>query len=231
MSQTRKYIPLAVLLLATAGCGAGGSMGAEAGGASKQDYGATKQMVVDILHSPEGKTAVEQMLQDPTMKQKIVVSETDIGKAVQQTLESNSSKSFLSQQLKDPTFAAALAKAVQPELNDLQKQLMKDPAYQKDMLILLKSPEFTKNVQDLLQTPQFRGAIMKIMTEALQTPSFRMQFQDSLKKAVAESMQASGGKSKGSGESSGGGGGESGGGGGDSSGGGGDSSGGGQSQQ
>lgn len=218
MGQSRKYIPLAVLLLATAGCGAGGSMGADAsGGASQQGYGATKQMVVDILHSPEGKTAVEQMLQDPSMKQKIIVSETDIGKAVQQTLESSSGKSFLSQQLKDPTFAAALAKAVQPELTDLQKQLMKDPAYQQDMLVLLKSPEFTKNLQDLLQTPQFRGNIMKIMTEALQTPSFRMQFQDSLKKAVAESMQSSGGKSKGSGESSGGGGdsggGESGGGG------------------
>ncbi|GMA50425.1 hypothetical protein GCM10025857_17820 [Alicyclobacillus contaminans] len=39
---------------------------------------------------------------------------------------------------------------------------------------------------------------MKIMTEALQTPSFRMQFQDALKAAVAESMpQAGGGQGQG----------------------------------
>lgn len=211
VGQSRKYISLAALLFATAGCGAGGSAGAEAGGATQQGYGTTKQMVVDILHSPEGKEAVTQMLQDPSTKQKIVVSETDVGKAVEKTLQNSKSQSFLSEQAKDPKFAAALSKAVQPELIKLQKQLMKDPEYQKDMLVLLESPDFTKNLQSLMQSPQFRGQIMKVMTDALQTPSFRMQFQDSLKKAVAESMQSSGGGG-GGGKSKGGGGGESGGG-------------------
>jgi spore germination protein D len=180
-----------------AGCGGGGSMGADVSGAvgnQNQDYGTTKQMVIDILHSPDGKKAVAEMLSDPSVKQKVVVSETDISKAVEKTLETKKNQSFLAQQAKEPEFAAALAKAIQPDLVNLQKQLMKDPEYQKDMMVLLKSPEFTKQLEELLQTPQFRGQVMKIMTDALQTPSFRMQFQSALQKAVAQQMHAAGGQ-------------------------------------
>lgn len=174
------------------------------GAGGPQDYGTTKQMVIDILHSPEGRKAIEEMAKDPQFRQQIAISEADVAKAVENTLQTRKSQSFLTEQAKDPKFAAALAKAVQPELIQLQKQLMKDPEYQKDLLVLLKSPDFTKNVQQLLQTPEMRGQIMKIMTEALQTPSFRMQFEDALKNAVAESIQAAGGKQQGGGQGQGG---------------------------
>ncbi len=202
-------------------------MGADVSGSvgnQNQDYGTTKQMVIDILHSPDGKKAVAEMLTDPSMKQKVVVSDTDISKAVEKALETKKNQSFLAQQAKEPEFAAALAKAVQPDLVNLQKQLMKDPEYQKDMMVLLKSPDFTKQLEELLQTPQFRGQVMKIMTDALQTPSFRMQFQNALQKAVAQQMQAAGGqgqKSQQGGKSEAGGGSASGEGGGDGGGGGG----------
>ncbi|MCL6548635.1 MAG: hypothetical protein K6T30_06965, partial [Alicyclobacillus sp.] len=196
MIRQRKLWPLTLAAALAAGCG--GSVGADASAAAaQQDYGTTKQMVIDILHSAEGRKAIEEMAKDPEFRQKIAVSDTDVAKAVEKTLQTKKSQSFLSEQAKDPQFAAALAKAVQPELIQLQKQLMKDPEYQKDLLVLLKSPDFTKDVQQLLQTPEMRGQIMKIMTEALQTPSFRMQFQDALKRAVAESIQAAGGKQAG----------------------------------
>ncbi|CAM3885818.1 spore germination lipoprotein GerD [Alicyclobacillus pomorum] len=194
MSLVRRWWPPLLVALLLAGCGQGGGMGADVSGAqNQQDYGQTKQMVVDILHSPDGKKAVADILQDPTMKQQIVVSETDITKAVEHALQNNKNQSFLTQAAKDPKFAAALAKAVQPNLIQLQKQLIKDPQYQGDMMVLLKSPEFTQHLQELLQTPQFRSHVMKIMTDALQTPSFRMQFQDALKQAVSESMPQAGG--------------------------------------
>ena len=123
-----------VLVLVGGGCGSGASAGADVSGAQQQQgYGATKQMVVDILHSPEGKTAVQEMLKDPTFKQQLAVSETDVSKAVEKTLESQKSQSFLSQQAKDPQFASTLAKSIQPELVQVNKQLMKDPEYQKDL--------------------------------------------------------------------------------------------------
>lgn len=193
--QRRKVTWLATIsLVILSGCSAGG-MGADASAASPQqpDYSATKQMVVDILHSAEGKTALQDVMKDPAFKQQMMVSDQEITKAVTAAVESKKTQSFLSEQAKDPKFAAALSKAVQPDMSALMKQLMKDPEYQKDMLVLLKSPDFNKNLQEIFQTPEFRGQIMQIMTEALSTPSFRMQFQDSLKQAVSESMQSAGG--------------------------------------
>lgn len=197
MKPSRSVWPLASLLLVLGvGCGANTSAGADVSGASQQDYGATKQMVIDILHSAEGKTALQDILKDPTFKQQMAVSETDVAKAVQNTIDSKSSQSFLAQQAKDPQFASTVAKAIQPELMQANKQLMKDPEYQKEMLVLLKSPEFTKNLQDLLQTPEFRTQLMKIMTDSMQTPSFKVKFEDAIKQAVSESMpQTAGGKS------------------------------------
>lgn len=207
---------IAASALLLVGCGVGGGASADASGAGQQDYGTTKQMVLDILQSSEGKSAVANILKDPTMKSQIIVSNTDIAKAVEKTLQSKQNQSFLAEQAKDPEFAAALAKAVQPELVATTKQLMKDPAYQKEMLVLLESPEFTANLQSLMKTPEYRGQVMQIMTDALQTPSFRMQFQDALKEAVSQSMQSAGSQAQGqskqgkSGQSSSGQGGESG---------------------
>ncbi|GGJ00797.1 hypothetical protein GCM10010885_07510 [Alicyclobacillus cellulosilyticus] len=191
----RKLWPVAVFtLVLIAGCGGGSSGSSAEAAAATQDYGTTKQMVIDILHSPEGKSALRDIMKDPAFKEQVAVTETDVAKAVEKTIQSSKGKSFLSQQAQQPEFAATLAKSIHPELTQLLKQLMKDPSYQQDMLVLLKSPEFTKHVQDLMKTPEFRGTVMKIMTEALQTPSFRMQFQDALKKAVADAMAQAGGQ-------------------------------------
>lgn len=182
--------------LVIVGCGSD-AMGADVSSSSggQQDYGATKTMVIDILHSEEGKSALQDVMKDPAFKQQLVVSDTDITKAITASIESKKTQSFLADQAKDPKFAAALAKAVQPDLIATSKQLMKDPDYQKDMLTLLQSPEFTKNLQTLMQGPEFRTDVQKIMTQALDTPAFRMKFQDALKSAVNDAMKSSGGGS------------------------------------
>lgn len=194
MKVRRAIAPFATVgALVVAGCGTSG-LGADVSAAGGgQEYGATKQMVVDILHSQEGKSALEDVMKDPTFKQQLVISDADITKAITASIESKKTQSFLADQAKDPKFAEALAKAVQPELIQTNKQLMKDPEYQKDMLTLLQSPEFTQNLQTLFQGPQFRNDIMKIMTQAMDTPSFRMKFQDALKQAVSDAMKSTGG--------------------------------------
>jgi len=218
-----RWIALVPLLIA--GCGASGAAADAAAG--QQDYGTTKQMVLDILHSADGKKALAEVLQDPGLRTQWLVSQTDVSKAMEKALTTGKDKSLLTDQLKDPKFASALSTAIAPQLIEHQKQLMKDPTYQKDLLVLLKSPDFTKQLENLMQTPQFRGNVMKVMTDALNTPSFRIQFQDALKRAVADQMQSAGGQQ----QSGGGGGGSSGSGGnsGGSSGGGGSGGGGGSS--
>jgi spore germination protein D len=214
---------LALGALVIVGCGAGGGgAGADVSATTgQQDYGATKQMVLDILHSQEGKTALQDIMKDPAFKQQIIVSDSDITKAVTASIESKKTQSFLSEQAKDPKFAAALSKALQPELIQTSKQLMKDPDYQKDVMVLLKSPDFTQHLQTLLESPDGRKIMMKVMTEALDNPGFRIKFEQSLKQAVSDAMKSTGGgggkQQAGGGQGGQGGGGEEGGGGGGSS--------------
>lgn len=199
MGLTRRLWPVIGACAFLVGCGSTADMSAAAGTGQGGDYNATKQMVVDILRSSDGQQAITQAMQNPQFRGQLAVSDADVAKAVEKQLTADKNKSFLIEQMKDPKFANTFAKAAQPELVDIQKQLMKDPAYQKDVLVLLKSPEYASYLNDLMKSPQYRSEIMKIMTEALKNPSFKMQFQDALKSAVAESMQSGGGKSSGGG--------------------------------
>ena len=193
MKQKGLLVSLAVLCLA--GCGNTGAMAAGASSSgSTADYGQTKQMVLDILNSKDGQSALMEMTKNPQFKRQMAVSEADIAKAVENTVKSSSTQSFLAKQAQDPAFAETLAKAIEPQLVAVNKQLMKDPEYQKEMLVLLKSPEYTKDFQDLMETPAMRGAIMQIMSDALKTPSFKAKFESALKQAVSESIAQSAGQ-------------------------------------
>lgn len=203
MIRKHKGLLASIAVLCLAGCGNTGAMAAGASSSgSNADYGQTKQMVLDILNSKDGQAALMEMAKNPQFKRQMAVSEADVAKAVENTVKNSSTESFLAKQAKDPAFAETLAKAIEPQLVSVNKQLMKDPEYQKEMLVLLKSPEYTKDFQDLMQTPAMRGAIMQIMSDALKTPSFKAQFESALKQAVSQSIgqSAGGGQSKSSGQ-------------------------------
>ncbi|KYP79662.1 spore germination lipoprotein GerD [Ferroacidibacillus organovorans] len=174
--------------------GQGGTQGA-AGKSGQASSGGTaypdlKAMVLDILHSKEGMATLRDTMTSPEFKRLSVVTQADISTAVEKTLQQGKNKSLLTEQMKDPQFAAAVVNASKEQLTNVQKQLMTDPTYQKDLLALMKSPEYQKMQFDLLKSPEYRKEIMMIMTEALQLPTFRLLFQDSMKEAV---KQAGGG--------------------------------------
>ncbi|PWI58652.1 spore germination lipoprotein GerD [Sulfoacidibacillus thermotolerans] len=196
--------------------------GGQAGG--KVSYPDIKAMVLDILHSKEGMSTLKDTISSPDFKRQAAISEADISAAVEKAFNQGHNKSFLAEQMKDPQFAAAVVKSARPQMVEIQKQLMKDPEYQKQLLSLMASPEYQQTQLQLLKSPEYRKEIMKIMTEALQEPTFRLLFMDSMKEAVKSAgggnpkqmgqKQQEGGQSKG--ESKGGGGGGGGSGGGDS---------------
>lgn len=151
------------------------------------NYPNIKTMVLDILHSKEGLATLKDTMSSPDFKQSTAVSATDVQKAVEKMVKSeDQKKTFLSQAMNDPKFSASMVEAAQPQLLQMQKQLMKDPEYQKELLALMKSPEYLQTQFDLLKSPEYRKEVMKIMTEALQQPTFRLLFMDSMKQAVQE---------------------------------------------
>ena len=192
---------LAAMLLS--GCGSNGGQAADAAqaspeqtqaGGTKPDYPAIKTMVLDILHSKEGMSTLQDTMSSPEFKRLTAVTQADVAAAVERTIRQGQNQSFLAQQMKDPEFAAALVTASRTQMMEIQRQLMKDPAYMQDFLTLLQSPEFQKTQFTLLQSPQYRAEIMKIMTEALRQPTFRLLFMDSMKRAVQEAGGGQAGK-------------------------------------
>ena len=191
--RTQAPILLLTTFLLLTGCGAGGQQGAT--GQSENDptqkqatgkptYPDIKAMVLDILHSKEGMTTLKDTMSSPEFKRSTAITEADIQAALEKTLAQGQNKSFLSSQMKDTTFAAAVVKSSRPQMVEIQKGLMRDPEYQKQLLTLMKSPEFQQSQFELLKSPEYRKEIMKIMTEALQQPTFRLLFMDSMKEAV-----------------------------------------------
>lgn len=175
---------LTFFLSTLAACSSGGS---QAGGASegKPDYNETKSMVLDILHSKEGRDTLRDIVKDPAFKTSMIVNEQDISSALIKTLnDEKNQKHFFEVEMKDPKFAAAIVKASKKEQQLILKQLIKDPEYQQSMLTLMKSPEYQTMTIALMQSPEYRQYLMKVMAESLQNPEFRLMFMDVVKEAI-----------------------------------------------
>jgi spore germination protein D len=210
-AKNLRWVPVLLLPLLTS-CGSGSSQGnsqSNTGG-----YKETKSMVLDILKTEEGKKAVmEASLSDHNSQMKLMSTDTgqQVQLAVKDILTAQDSDVIIRQLMTDPKFAGDFAKAIQKQNKQLQKDLMKDPEYQKQMLEIMKNPEYEKLVTDMMKTAPYRQQTMAIMQESLQSPIFKTEILQLLKKAVDEQAKPAK-KSTGGGGGGGGGGGSSGGG-------------------
>lgn len=189
--RTQAPILLLSLFFLLTGCSAGGEQSttgqsdqSQKQAAGKPTYPDIKTMVLDILHSKEGMTTLKDTMSSPEFKRSAAITEVDVQAALEKALSQGQNKSFLSSQMKDTKFAAAVVQSSRPQMVEIQKGLMHDPEYQKELLTLMQSPEFQQSQFELLKSPEYRKEIMKIMTEALQEPTFRLLFMDSMKEAV-----------------------------------------------
>lgn len=190
-------------------CGSGGS----SEGSGSQGYKDTKTMVLDILKSDDGKKAIQNaaksgdesatgLLQAQSAKSgnggKIQMLSTQDAQQLQllvkDVLTSDGSDKMLKAMMTDPKFAGDFAKALQKENKQLQKDLMKDPEYQKQMLDLMKNPEYEKLMIDTMKGAQYRQQVMTVMQEALQSPLYRLELMTLLKKVMEEEAQPKNGK-------------------------------------
>lgn len=150
-------------------------------------------MMMDILHSQQGKQALKDILQDPSFKQSLAINQQDINQALTKAITSGGpSNNMIQSQMKDPQFASAMVKAAKKEHQDLLKTLVKDPEYQTQLLTLMKSPSYQQTLIPLMQTPECRQAIMKVMMDSLQNPEFKLMYMDTVKEAIRSGAGVSG---------------------------------------
>jgi spore germination protein D len=176
------------------------------------DYQQVKEIVLDVIHTSEGKKVIQDLMKDPEFKAEVMLQSQEMEKVIGKTFTDDKTKKEWEKILAKPDVANNLAKASEKQQQQLMKTLMKDPEYQKAMLDLLKDPEFGKHILQLMKSQENRQATMKLIEETLKTPSF----QDRLKKIIQETQGGQKGGQSGGPDSGGGGdGGDGGSGGGD----------------
>ncbi|PLT31366.1 spore germination lipoprotein GerD [Peribacillus deserti] len=177
---------LSAFFLTLSGCNlAGGSNHEE-----KVDYEETKKMVMDIIKSEDGKKAFQEVLKDPKIREQFVLDDPLVTNTIQTNLTSDKSKTFWQKNLSDPKFASTYAKSLKSEHEKLLKDLMKDPAYQKQIISLMQDPQLSSSYLKVLQSQQYRDTVQKVMLETMDSPLFKAKMQDTIIKA-AEEMPAS----------------------------------------
>jgi len=186
-----------------------------------QGYKDTKTMVLDVLKSDDGQKAIQESAdksQDPTVKLLATGEGQQIQLAVKDILTTTNGSKMIEKMMVDPKFAGQFAQAIQSNNKQIHKDLMKDPEYQKSMIEVMNNPEFEKIITGVMKNTVYRQQMMNVIQESMQSPLFKTQLLNLLKKVVEEGTtpkvetldSQSGGNSQSGGESKSGGGGQSG---------------------
>jgi spore germination protein D len=189
---------LLVILAGLTSCSSNDTSGGQ------MDYDQTKKMVVDILKTDDGKKAIQDVMTDPKMKEKLVMDQKVVADTIEQTLTSDKATEFWKKTFSDPKFATSVAKNMKAENQNLLKALMNDPEYRTMMTEVFKEPEIQKQMTDALKSKDYRAHLQSVITETMQTPLFQSKLEDIVIKA-ANDMTKKSSSSGSSGGSSGGG--------------------------
>ena len=168
------------------------------------DYDQTKKMVVDILKTDDGKKAIQDVMTDDKMKEKLVMDQKVVSDTIQQTLTTDKATEFWKKTFSDPKFAQGVAKNMRTENEKLLKDLMDDPEYRGMMIEVFKEPEIQKEMADALKSKEYREHLQKVITETVDSPLFKVKIQELLLKAAEETKSGAAKSSQGSEKSSGG---------------------------
>ena len=181
-------LTMVLVLMFTSSCGAAQNSGDQSG----PSYNETKTMVLDILKSEDAAKAMMENTKK-TKSQGMMLLATEEGmqiqQAVKEVLVGSDGIKLMEKTITDPMFAADFAKAIQVQNKQLQKELLKEPEYQKIMLQIMQDPEYTKIVENVLKGPQFRLNMMSVVTESLQSPLYRAELVKLMGKAIEKEIK------------------------------------------
>ncbi|MEO3948023.1 spore germination lipoprotein GerD [Gorillibacterium sp. CAU 1737] len=170
--MTAKATAAMLALMLTTACGAPAQSSSDEG----TSYKDTKTMVLDILKSEE---AMKQLQQSSGKSSSFRLLASEQGGQIQETVKNvltgSEGVKLIEETFTDPAFAADFAKALQEQNTQIQKDLMKDPQYQKELIQLMKDPEYTKIVENVLKGQQFRLTMMTVVKESLSSPLFQAE--------------------------------------------------------
>ncbi|CAG7647297.1 Spore germination protein GerD [Paenibacillus solanacearum] len=181
-----RFVPVILIVGVLTACGS--DTQAASSGNSGSNYKDTKSMVLDILKTEDGRRAIQEAtIQQNTKLQALSAGDTQMLQlAVKDVLVDTQSTQFLQKMITDPKFAGQFAKAIQQDTKQIQKDLMKDPEYQKQLLNAMKSPDFETMLLDTMKSTPYRAQTKAVIQESLQSPLFRLELMELMKKVLQE---------------------------------------------
>ncbi|KPV57172.1 spore gernimation protein, partial [Paenibacillus sp. A3] len=180
-----RFLPAVLIVGFLTSCGSESQASSAGGGNTYKD---TKSMVLDILKTEDGRKAIQKAtIQENSKLQLLSAGDTQqLQLAVKDVLTDTESNQFLQKMISDPKFAGDFAKAIQKDTKQLQKDLLKDPEYQKAMMDAMKSPDFEMMMLDTMKGNAYRTQTKAVIQESLQSPIFRMEMMELMKKVLQE---------------------------------------------
>jgi len=161
-------------------------------------YEETKKMMTDALQTEDGKKVMRQMLSDPEFRELLVLEHDDVQKSIEGTLLSEDAKKFWKDTFKDPKFSETFAKSMKEQQQDIMTELMKDPAFQKELETFFGQADMQKQLETILQAQTMRKEIQEIVQETIDSPLLKAKWQEMVKSA-GMTAEEEGGKSGGGG--------------------------------
>ena len=181
----------ALMMLVLASCGSEPTSSSE-----PISYKDMKSMVIDILKTEDAQKALQESAMSTSgqssgmgMGMLSVNDKEHVRMAVKEVLVSPEYDKVIKQLMVDPRFAGEFAKSVNAQNKEIHKELMKDPAYQEELIKVMKNPEMDRMILDVLQSTQFRKHVATIMQESMQSPLVKLQLLDLMRTAVKEELE------------------------------------------
>ncbi|MFB6366581.1 spore germination lipoprotein GerD [Paenibacillus elgii] len=180
-----RFLPAVLIVGFLTSCGSESQPSSTGGGNTYKD---TKSMVLDILKTEDGRKAIQQAtIHENSKLQLLSAGDTQqLQLAVKDVLIDTENNQFLQKMISDPKFAGQFAKAIQKDTKQLQKDLLKDPEYQKAMMDAMKSPDFETMLLDAMKGNAYRTQTKAVIQESLQSPIFRLEMMELMKKVLQE---------------------------------------------
>ncbi|MFS0724439.1 spore germination lipoprotein GerD [Paenibacillus sp. 1P07SE] len=159
-------------------------------------YKDMKTMVIDILKTEDAQKALQESAMTTSgqgsgmsMGMLSVNDKEQVRMAVKEVLVSPEYDKVIKKLMVDPRFAGEFAKSVNTQNKEIHKELMKDPAYQQELIKVMKNPEMDRMILDVLQSTQYRKHIATVMQENMQSPLVKLQMLDLMRAAVKEELE------------------------------------------
>ncbi|SCW73003.1 spore germination protein D [Paenibacillus tianmuensis] len=180
-----RFLPAVLIVGFLTSCGSESQASSSGGGNTYKD---TKSMVLDILKTEDGRKAIQQAtIHENSKLQLLSAGDTQqLQLAVKDVLTDTESNKFLQKMISDPKFAGQFAKAIQKDTKQIQKELLKDPEYQKAMMDAMKSPDFETMMLETMKGTAYRTQTKAVIQESLQSPIFRLEMMELMKKVLQE---------------------------------------------